>query len=203
MTNNLHLFFDTETSGFIKKSLDHNDPEQSWCCQIGAILSTKDEIIQELDVLIKANGRTIPEFLTNNVHGISVEMTMKDGVEEHEAIELFAALCKDNPKRICHNYKFDSVYLEHLFLRNMDQLSDEARSKYFIQFPHFCTMEDKRIVQFCNLKNKAGKPKWPKLEELYRILFNKDFDNAHNAFADVKATRDCYYELIERGVISE
>jgi len=30
------LFFDTETSGFIKKALAADDPEQAWTVQIGA-----------------------------------------------------------------------------------------------------------------------------------------------------------------------
>lgn len=205
MTNesNLHFFFDTETSGFISKKKTIDDPTQNWCVQIGAILSTKDEIISELDVLIKPNGRTIPEFLTQNVHGISVEQAQEKGIEEVEALELFARMLKDMPKKICHNFLFDNEFLDHMFQRNMDELSDEARSKYFIQFPHFCTMRDKNIIKFCDLKNIKGAPKVPKLEELYMILFEEDFPNAHNALADAQATRKCYYELLKRGIIIE
>lgn len=198
----LCLFFDTETSGFIKKDLSFDDPNQNWCCQLGAILATSEGIIDSMNVLIKANGRTIPSFLTETVHGISVEDTMEKGIEEYEALEKFSSLCKDIPIKICHNFDFDNTYLNHMYKRNMDLLSDEARAKYFIQFPFFCSMKDKNIVNFCGLKNKKGAPKWPKLEELYKILFDKDFPNAHNAFADAKATMDCYYELIKLGVIS-
>ena len=37
--------------------------------------------------------------------------------------------------------------------------------------------------------------KYPKLDELYYKLFNKHFDNQHDAMADIQATHDCYYEL--------
>ena len=202
MSKSLHLFYDTETSGFIKKDLSPDDPKQQWCCQIGAILSTEDEIISQINLLVKANERTIPTYLTQNVHGISVEDCDKNGFEEAEILEVFAMLMKDEPMEVCHNRKFDRQYIDQMFQRQMDNLSDFARSKYFLQLDSFCTMQDKRIVKFCGLKNKAGRPKWPKLEELYKILFGKDFDNAHNAFADVLATRACYYELIKREVIT-
>ena len=199
--NKLHLFFDTETAGFITKSLPYDDPKQSWCVQIGAILSTADEIISELDVLIKPNGREIPEFLTKNVHRISTEQAQKEGIEELEALEKFAAMCKDHPIQICHNYDFDSAFIYQMFQRQMDNLTDEARSIFFIDLPHFCTMKDKAIVNFCGLRNKANRPKWPKLEELYEILFNENFPNAHNALADARATHRCFYELIKREII--
>ena len=202
MTAQQYLFFDTETSGFIKKDLGAHDPKQQWCCQLGAILTDfEGNITAELDTLIKANGREIPSFLTANVHGISSAMTMKNGIEEVDALEAFAYLMKKKPKRVCHNYAFDSAFLEHMFQRQMENLTDEARSKYFLQLPHFCTMKDKSIKLFCGLKNKLGRPKVPKLEELYNILFEKDFPDAHNAMADATATKDCFFELIKRGVI--
>lgn len=37
--------------------------------------------------------------------------------------------------------------------------------------------------------------KYPKLDELYYKLFNKHFNNQHDAMADVQAAYDCYYEL--------
>ncbi len=201
MTEELHLFFDTETSGFISKKKAFDDPDQNWCCQIGAILSNKDEIFAELDFLIQSNGRKIPSFLTQNVHGISTEMCDKDGISEIEALGKFTDLLKDNPIKICHNYRFDSEFISQMFQRNMEELSDEVRSKYFIDYETFCTMENKNIVKECGLKNKRGAPKWPKLEELYVHLFEKDFPNAHNALADAHATRDCFYELKKREII--
>lgn len=201
--SNLNLFFDTETSGFIKKDLEPDDPKQAWCCQIGAILCTKEGIIEKLDVIIKANGREMNPWLVTNCHGISAERADKEGIEEIEALERFAHMMKDLPKRICHNYDFDFQFIDHMFLRNMEDLSDEARSKYFLQLPHFDTMKDKEIVKYCGLKNKKGAPKWPKLEEMYEILFEKTFPDAHNAYVDAQATMKCYYELIDRGVINE
>ena len=41
-----------------------------------------------------------------------------------------------------------------------------------------------------------GGYKYPKLGELYYKLFNKHFNNQHNAMADVEATYECYKELL-------
>ena len=196
----INLFFDTETSGFISNKKDPTDPTQAWCVQLAAILTNGINEVETLNVLIKPNGRKIPIYATN-VHGITVEKAQAHGIEEVEALELFASMMNPVITQICHNYRFDSQFIDHMFQRNMDKLSDEARSKFFFQLPHFCTMSDKRIVNFCGLKNKANRPKWPKLEELYEILFGEVFENAHDALADVRATVACYYELIERGVI--
>ena len=61
----------------------------------------------------------------------------------------------------------------------------------------FCTM--KSSVKFCAIPGFKGY-KWPKLIELYRKLFSKDF-NQHNALDDIKATADCFWELKKRRVI--
>ena len=34
------------------------------------------------------------------------------------------------------------------------------------------------------------------LENLYSMLFNKKIENAHNAYNDVIATKECYFELL-------
>jgi hypothetical protein len=63
-------------------------------------------------------------------------------------------------------------------------------------------MKDKAVVKFCGLKNKANRPKWPKLIELHQILFKEDFDSAHDAFADISATKRCFFELLNLNIIT-
>lgn len=43
--------------------------------------------------------------------------------------------------------------------------------------------------------------KWPSLQDLYKKLFGQEFENAHDALADITATKDCFFELKRRGVI--
>ena len=195
------LFFDTETSGFIKKDLSASDPDQAWTVQIGALLTdTEGKQIDNMNVIIKANGREMNPF-AEEVHGISVEKADEEGIEEVEAAEQFGLLLRQASMVVGHNFDFDWAYAQHLLERNMDDLSDEARSAFYLDLPNQCIMKDKAIVKFCGLKNKTGRPKWPKLIELHEILFEEGFENAHDAFADISATAKCFFELLKRKVI--
>ena len=195
------LFFDTETSDFIKKDLPANDPKQAWIVQIGALLATPEKTIDSLNTIIQANGRSINHY-AEEVHKISVFKADEEGIPELEAAEKFGLLLRQADLVVGHNFDFDWKYAMHLLERNMDGLSDEARSAFYLDLPNYCTMKDKNVVKFCGLKNKVGRAKWPKLIELHEILFGKGFDGAHDAFADITATRDCFFELIKREIIT-
>ena len=195
------LFFDTETSDFIKKDLPANDPNQAWVVQIGALLATPEKTIDSLNTIIQANGRSINHY-AEEVHKISVFKADEEGIPELEAAEKFGLLLRQADLVVGHNFDFDWKYAVHLLERNMDDLSDEARSAFYLDLPNHCTMKDKNVVKFCGLKNKAGRAKWPKLIELHEILFEKGFDGAHDAFADITATRDCFFELLKREIIT-
>ena len=43
---------------------------------------------------------------------------------------------------------------------------------------------------------KGEKYKWPTLDELYRTLFGTTSKGQHNALNDVKATYECYCQMI-------
>ena len=194
------LFFDTETSDFIKKALPANDPEQAWTVQIGAILASQQEDIDQLNVIIKSNGRSM-NYYAQEVHGISSERADVEGIEELIAAEQFGLLLRQADLVVCHNFAFDWNYVYQMMERNLDDLSDEARSAFYLDLPNHCTMKDKAVVKMCGLKNKAGRPKWPKLTELHEHLFGEGFDGAHDAYADITATKRCFFELVNRGII--
>ena len=42
---------------------------------------------------------------------------------------------------------------------------------------------------------------WPRLEELYRKLFGRNFAGAHDAMSDIQATKECFFELKRRGIL--
>lgn len=195
------LFFDTETSGFIKKALPADHPDQAWAIQVGAILANKDGDIAKMDMIIRANGRDI-NYHAQKIHGISVEKTDAEGLDELEVAEEFGLLLRQADLMVCHNLAFDIKFVRQLMGRNIDDMSDEARSAFYLDMPGYCTMQDKAVVKFCGLKNKANRPKWPKLVELHEILFEEGFDGAHDAFADITATKRCFFALLDLGIIT-
>ena len=196
------FFFDTETSGFISGKIPYNDPNQAWCVQIGAILANQNEVFEELNIIIQSNGREINRH-AEAVHGISAERADEEGVTELCAVNEFGPILRQADLIVCHNADFDWKFVYQLMQRTMDNkaLTDEARSAFYLDLPRFCTMKDPAIKKYVDARNVKGYIKWPKLIELYQKLFEKDFENAHDAMADIVATKDCFYELIKRGVI--
>jgi len=185
----MELFFDTETSDMYKFKKPHDDPSQPWIVQLGFILSTRDAIYQEGNLLIKANGRSISPG-AEAVHCISKETCELAGIEEKLVLELFAHLLISANLLVAHNIGFDTRVLR----ASVYDLYDDILLQR-IKGPegHFCTMM--RGTNLCNLPGRYGRPKWPKLQELHKFLFGEEFKDAHDALADVRATRRCYYEM--------
>ncbi len=156
--------------------------------------------IDEVNCIIKSNERFI-DPRTIELHGITEEVSEAKGIEENIVLEKYALLLESEPIRVCHNVKFDEKFLTQMFQRNMGKLSDYGRSRYFLESILFCTMQDKRIKKWCDLKNIRGAIKPPKLTELYMLLFEENFENVHNAMADTRATKRCFFELIKKGII--
>ncbi len=59
-----------------------------------------------------------------------------------------------------------------------------------------------QTAALCQLQGgRGGKFKLPNLSELHLYLFGIDFQEAHNATADVEATTRCFFELLRKGFI--
>lgn len=207
------LLFDTETSGFINKKLDANHPEQAWCIQLGAILADEESELEHLNLIVQPNGRTCHP-MAQQIHGISVEYAEENGLPELEVTEQFGIMLRKADIIVCHNYDFDWQYVQHMMERNLDNLSDQARSAFYLDLPSFCTMKDKDVKKFVGAKNKKNQLKRPKLIELFEKVANAyeakhgipwehaSFSNAHDAFADISATNKCFWELQRLGIVN-
>ena len=182
----MELFFDTETSGFYNNKLSIDDHNQAWVVQFGMILSDRDFIYHEVNIIICADGRTIdPE--AEAVHCISAEISDNVGLPEATALRLFDELMGKATILICHNYDFDRKMISALYARH--------NLEYFPAQDTYCTM--KSSTDLCKIPGKYGNYKWPKLQELHKFLFGEEFEDAHDALADVRATRRCYYEMVK------
>ena len=188
----MELFFDTETSGFVNKGLPANHPKQSWIMQLAFILSDERRIYSEFNMLIIANDRFCHPG-AQSVHKISTEDCNHGGMPESYVAHLFQDMFAHSQLQtiVAHNISFDLGFVGQMMERN--DLTETA--KVIKNFSNFCTM--KSSTDLCKLPGKFGKYKWPKLIELYKFLFNEDLKGAHDALADVRATRRCYYKLKE------
>lgn len=188
----IRLFFDTETSGFPSNKLPADHPKQAWIVQMGLILADDDEILNQCNFLVRAQERTITPG-AQNVHGISIDQTSK-GISEGLLSELTYQLLVHAEQIVAHNIPFDMKLLHMLF----EKTSCSDGICVLQEMPQICTM--RLSTDFCKLPGKYGY-KWPKLQELYHILFEESFGDAHDALADTRATMRCYFKLKDLGVI--
>lgn len=189
------LFVDTETSGMPDFKAPPSDLRQPWIVQIAAVLSDSERIYQSVNLVVKANGRII-EPGAQAVHGYSQQMTDLFGVDEKTVSSVLCALFASADLAVCHNVNFDCLVMQSLFHRQ--------NSRYGLTLldaiPSVCTM--KASTNLLKIPGRFGY-KWPSLKELHEYLFQEGFEGAHDAMADITATRRCYYELLKRGVIEE
>ena len=196
------LFLDTETSGFIKKDLPSCHANQAWACQIGAILTDENnKDLALINMMIKPNGREM-NYHAEQIHGLSVSYLDHHGLDEVIVTEEFGKILRRADLLVGHNIAFDQGYVKHMMERNLNELSPEARSAFYLDVPTLCTMKHKEIKRYINAKNKKGRLKFPNLSELHEKLFNEEFDGAHDAMADITATRNSFFKLIELDIIN-
>lgn len=189
----MYLFFDTETNGLPKKWDAPADDVNNWprIIQFAFILFDENRnVLAEFCELIKPDGWEVPneKFWIDN--GFSTENNKEKGIFLEDALDVFEKSEKCAKYRIAHNMAFDSKIVRAEFIRvfGADEAPDFKSTK-------ICTM--KSGTQFCNLP----RMKWPKLQELHEKLFSHEFENAHDALADVKATAKCFFAMVDRGII--
>lgn len=186
------LYVDTETTG---KPKDYKRPVSdvdNWprLVQLGYILEEDDKSLQEYEFIIRPNGFEIP-VEASNIHGVTQELALKDGASLGEVMDKLLVAIVSADIIVGHNISFDMAVLGAEYYRIIGRNPlEEKRS--------ICTM--KISVNFCKLPGNYGF-KWPKLNELFFKLFEKEMGAAHTALQDISNTQMCFHELVTRGVI--
>lgn len=178
------IFFDVETTG--------TDPDIDHVVQLGYLVTDlKGNILKENSLIVRPDGFIIPQA-SINIHGITMEYATECGNSISVVMDHFMADLKKCRLSIAHNYNFDYGMIRS----ELDRLTispDPIR-----RIRKYCTML--ASTDWCGIPGYRNGYKWPKLIELYRILFGEEFTGAHDALYDVKATHRCYFELVKRGV---
>ncbi|MDP1591584.1 MAG: PHP domain-containing protein, partial [Prosthecobacter sp.] len=144
------------------------------------------------NVIVRPDGFDIP-FNSEKIHGISTAKALAEGRPLREVLDGFSEVMHKAEFIAGHNIEFDINIMGAEYHR-LDGAEPMTAMKWLD------TKEDG--TAFCAIPGgKGGKFKWPKLTELHVKLFNEEFDEAHNAAADVAATSRCFLEMIRIGVI--
>lgn len=189
----MYLFFDTETTGLPRNWRAPVTDLNNWprMVQIAWILSDPHgSRIESADFIIKPENYVIPHA-TSKIHGISTERAMREGKDLREILIRFSELVDEAEFIVAHNISFDEKILGAEFLRK----GIESR---FFNKRKLCTMQ--ASTNYCRIPGPYGY-KWPKLSELHVRLFGVDFEEAHNAAADIHATEKCFWEMRKIGLI--
>ena len=187
------LFFDTETTGIPKNWDAPVDKLDNWprLVQLAwQVYDLNENLLEEHNYIIKPVGFTISSE-ASAVHKITTEIATDTGVDLLTILKVFSSSVKSSDLMVAHNYKYDYNIMGSELLRN--GLENDLKDK-----EHICTME--ASTDFCKIPGATGY-KWPKLEELYYILFRESF-NAHNALDDIKATARCFWDLSKKEILS-
>ena len=188
------IVFDTETTGLPTDWSLANFRHENWphIVQLCWVAIAIDEEHSKAFIGGTSGGIVkpriaIPENL-ETLHGISTAKALQDG---------------RYPEDICREFIFDTIGVQGIVAHNADFDRNVVRAELERQFDvgksqqaGYFSIHWGNLQFYCTMKQaKMPNGKWPKLAELYRWLFNEDFEGAHTAQADVVATAKCYVKL--------
>ena len=190
-----YVFFDTETTGLPEDYEAPSSAINNWprMIQLSWITTDKDgAIISENDHIIYPDGFIIPQG-ASKVNGITTEVARTNGDPIKNVLESFMKDVENAEYIVGHNVSFDIhvVGAELIRMGKRDTLANK---------PSICTMQS--TIDFCAIPGYYGY-KYPKLQELHKKLFNYEFEDAHNALSDIRATLKCFIELKKRNIIKD
>lgn len=175
------LIFDTETTGLPKSRKPSKEGPNNWPHMVSiswVILDSEtNQIVKERSYVVQPRNWTIPEE-SIRIHGITQEKAQQDGVSLATILGEFLAERYD--MLVAHNMEFDYNVLDNAVRWDLDMSFNDIKK------PKICTMELSRDL--CKLRTLFGKPKAPKLKELYEHAFGSPPDESqlHNSLYDTK-----------------
>ena len=189
----MFLIFDTETTGLPKRWDAPISDLNNWPRVVQLAWQLHDEdgsLVSDKTYVIKPVDFDIP-FESEKVHGISTLLATQIGEKIQTVFSEFLKDLSSASYIVGHNLKFDiNVVSSELYRLDIE---NQLLNKKVLDT---CT---ENTANVCKLPGgKSGKFKFPTLVELYENLFNKQFENAHNASADVEANAMVFFELIRQ-----
>jgi len=187
------FIFDTETTWFINKKNPNLDV-QPYIIQFAWILwELKNWVFKEITRINQLIKPKIPiPYVSSQVHQI-YDIDVQNAPNIEDKIEEFLTFINESDIVIWHNIEYDE---------NMIKLELKRLWKEYLYKPKqtICTMQN--TIDFCALKGKGDRYKYPKLWELYKKLFWEYFLWAHDAIVDVEATLKIVIELFNKDILT-
>jgi DNA polymerase III epsilon subunit-like protein len=188
----MHLFFDTETTGLPKDYRAHVHDVDNWPRLVqlawvafdgaGEEMASRSHIITPISFKIPKEA--------SDINGVTQERAVMEGIPIMRALGEFRVAVQMSHILVGHNINFDRKVTGAEFIR----FGMEDTYEHMKTMERYCTMF--KSTKICKIPQVGrGGYKWPKLQELHKHLFDEEFDGAHDALADVRATARCYFEI--------
>lgn len=186
--------YDTETTGIPDWKVPSDDPSQPHLVQLGAIVVDAEtrEVIDTLDVIIKPDGWEIPDEVAE-IHGITTERALTEGIPETEAVDRLLAMCAGR-HRVAYNRTFDQRIIRIALKRY--GYGQELMDAWGDKDTHDCSMLLAKPIMQLPPKGRYGY-KSPKLSDAYKFFTGEELQNAHTALADAKACIAVYWGAMD------
>ncbi|NLG34124.1 MAG: 3'-5' exonuclease [Lentisphaerae bacterium] len=194
-TDTYLFFFDTETTGLPRRWGAPLRDLDNWPRMVQLAWILCDEAGNEMasaNRIILPQGYLIPRE-ASRVHGITTERALKEGIPLADALDEALPQLEKAASVVAHNISFDEKIFGAECLRLNRPFPFEKKAMR-------CTM--KESTNYCGLPGRYGQCKYPNLTELHRKLFQKAFQDAHDALADVRACKTAFFELRTRGIMA-
>ena len=171
----MNFVFDIETSGLVrKKDAHYHDTEAFDTARIVSIcwlLTQGDRIMEQSYFVIKPDGFQISPG-AQEVHGISYEMAVNDGVPIQEMFAELLVSLEHVHSMISYNINFDvNVLRSELYRYGCQNIIEIINAK-----KHICCMLKAKEFLRCD--------KFPKLADAYQKICMEELKNAHHAMSD-------------------
>lgn len=202
-----YLFFDTETTGLpgisntTRYGHTHSENGQPRFVELAWVKYIDKKATGGCDMFIRPSDFRMPAEVSR-FNGITSQILAERGLEEDIILNAFMLAVKEADILVGHNISFDI----DVITARLNDLGRTEDVKILESKPIICTM--KASTNLCRLPKVEskhydydGEYKYPRLSELHRFLFGKDFDGAHGAQADTVATARCFFELVKRKFI--
>ena len=190
----MYLVIDCETTGLPK---DRNAPIRdvdNWPRVIQFAWALYDETQTAAETaacIVRPEGFIIPAD-AQRIHNITTERALAEGKDLAETLRSLASAAAKAKVLVAHNLDFDVNVISAEYIRMGLEPPFGGKKR-------ICTM--RQSAEFCGIAGERGF-KWPKLSQLHNKLFGCDFEEAHDAGADVAACARCFFALKDRGVIT-
>ena len=187
----MFLIFDLETTGLPRMTQQKRFANFKWSryydtSRIVSIswvhLDKNYKRVSSNYCMIKPDSFVIPDD-SIKIHGINNDRAKQYGLPIMEMFHMLKHSAEESKQLVSHNIRFDkAVLLSELYRYNQMELLEKLNG-----MEEYCTM--------MNGKKHLKVKKFPKLGELYKSLFEKEMEEAHDAYYDTAHCMDCFIKL--------